>query len=530
MAPEKTYTFKSDGQVTQSELDALADPIPHRPPVLVIAASDSGGGAGITADCITIHDCGAWALPALTAATAQSLSRVAAVETVGSDVFDASLKLAASDWPAPKAVKVGFISSDEVLQIALAALEGPLAGAAVVWDPVLTATSGRMQSAALKAFLPRILKASSVFTPNLDEALELAGWDVARYDIEGPQALGQEFLAMGAKAVIIKGGHDLNAPRAVDTFVSADLCFSMELPKLKGRGAHGGGCALSSALAAFLAQGYAPQDAAVLAKGYVYEGICKPDVEAEGGRPPVGHHGMPMKLQYMPSVFETGFPRFAGPFRRCPLRLGAYPVVDSPEWVARCVRAGARTVQLRIKKGPQDLILEKIREAAAICREAHARLFVDDWYELAIEAGAYGVHLGMEDLRTADLELIRRAGLRLGVSTHGTYELVKAIQLNPSYIALGHVFPTNTKSMPSDPQGVVKLQRQVAAIGNSVPLTCIGGINESNAGAVIGTGIRSVALVTAITKSPDPDGALKRWIARVGDGGEEIPEEERHAL
>ncbi|MGN0908042.1 MAG: thiamine phosphate synthase, partial [Succinivibrio sp.] len=148
----------------------------------------------------------------------------------------------------------------------------------------------------------------------------------------------------------------------------------------------------------------------------------------------------------------------------------------------------------------------------------------------AIKAGAYGVHLGMEDLRTADLELIRRAGLRLGVSTHGTYELLKALQLNPSYIALGHVFPTNTKSMPSRPQGVVKLCRQVEMVGSSVPLTCIGGINESNAGAVTGTGIRSVALVTAITKSPDPDGALKRWIARVGNGGEEIPMEERHAL
>ncbi|MDD7022846.1 MAG: thiamine phosphate synthase [Aeromonadales bacterium] len=527
---EKSFTFKSDGLVTQQELDALADPIAHRPTVLVIAASDSGGGAGVTADCITIHDCGGWPLPALTASTAQSLRRVAAVEAIGSDAFSQSLALASSDWPAPKAVKVGFISSDEILKITLAALEGPLSGAAVVWDPVLTATSGRMSSADIKAQLPRILKVSAVFTPNLDEALELAGWDSARYGIEGPQELGREFLSMGAKAVIIKGGHDLNAPRAVDTFVSEDLCFSMELPKLKGRGAHGGGCALSSALAAFLAQGYAPQDAAVLAKAYVYEGIMHPDFMAEGGRPPVGHHGMPVRLEFFPSVQETGFPRFAGPFRRCPLALGAYPVVDSPEWLARCVRDGARTVQLRIKTGAEEAILEKIRQAVKICREGRARLFVDDWYELAIKAGAYGVHLGMEDLRTADLELIRRAGLRLGVSTHGVYELVKAMQLNPSYIAVGHIFPTNTKSMPSKPQGVVKLRRQIAAVGNNFPLTCIGGINESNAGAVIGTGIRSVALVTAITRSPDPDGALKRWIARIGNGGEEIPREERHAL
>ncbi|MGN0909361.1 MAG: bifunctional hydroxymethylpyrimidine kinase/phosphomethylpyrimidine kinase, partial [Succinivibrio sp.] len=389
----KTYSFKSDGQVTQDELDALSDPVPHRPPVLVIAASDSGGGAGITADCITIHDCGAWALPALTAATAQSLLRVSAVDALGTDAFGESLRLACADWPAPKAVKVGFISSDEILRITLAALEGPLAGAAVVWDPVLTATSGRMKSADLRAQLGRILKVSSVFTPNLDEALELAGWDFARYGIEGPLALGQEFLSMGAKAVVIKGGHDFNSPHAVDTFVSAGLSFSMELPKLKGRGAHGGGCALSSSLAAFLAQGYAPEDAAVLAKAYVYEGISKPDMQSEGGRPPVGHHGMPRRLEYMPSIHENGFPRFAGPFRRCPLALGAYPVVDTPEWVARCVRAGARTVQLRIKHGDPKDIFEQIRSAVAICREGRARLFVDDWYELAIKAGAYGVHL-----------------------------------------------------------------------------------------------------------------------------------------
>lgn len=523
MTEEKTFSFKSDGTVKESELIALADPVARRPMVLVIAATDSGGGAGLTADCITVHDCGSWALPCATAVTAQSLSRVAAVGAIGSDVFDTSLNLAATDWPEVKAVKVGFISSEEVLRITLDALETRFKGAKVVWDPVLTATSGRMDSADLRVFLGRILKVSSVFTPNLDEALELAGWDYARYDIEGPQALGQEFLAMGAKAVVIKGGHDLSSSRARDTFVSEDLSFTMELPKLKGKGAHGGGCALSSAIAAFLAQGYAPQDAVVLAKAYVYEGITNPDFEASNDRPPLGHHGMPRELRYMPSVHENGFPMFAGPFRRCPLRLGIYPVVDTPEWVARCVRDGVKTVQLRIKSGDPDFIREQIRQSVWICREGHARLFVDDWYELAIEERAYGVHLGMEDLRHADLELIRRAGLRLGVSTHGVYELVKALQLNPSYIALGHIFPTNTKEMPSSPQGVVKLRRQIAMVGNNVPLTCIGGINEQNAGAVLGTGVRSVALVTAITRSTDPDSVIKRWIDRIGNGGEEIP-------
>lgn len=519
---EDKISFKSTGPVSRALLDELRLAHPQRPPVLILAAVDSGGGAGITADVISVHDNGGWPLPCTTALTAQSLHRVAGVEDVPADMFETTLKLAVSDWPAIRAVKVGFVSSRDILCKILDCLEGPLEHAPVVWDPVLTATAGKLGSADLKAQLKRILAVTDVFTPNISEAMELAGWDEARYDIEGPAELGRVFLEQGAKAVIIKGGHNIKASRAVDTFVSPALSFEMELPKLRGDGAHGGGCAFSSAIAALLARGYAPQDAAVLAKAYVFEGISAPDLMRQGeDRPPVGHHGMPHSLAYAPRVREFGFPDFGGPFRRCGLRLGLYPVVDSPEWVARLTAAGVRTIQLRIKDPDDPKLFEKICKAVSFCRAARARLFVDDWYELAVKAGAYGVHLGMEDLRTVDLEYIRRSGLRLGVSTHGPYELMKALQLNPSYIALGHIFPTNTKAMPSRPQGAAHLREQVALVGGQVPLVAIGGISEDNCDGVIESGVGSVALVSALTKAADPEAAAARWLRRIGSGGDE---------
>lgn len=115
------------------------------------------------------------------------------------------------------------------------------------------------------------------------------------------------------------------------------------------------------------------------------------------------------------------------PFPTCPLKLGLYPVVDSVDWIKRLVKDGVRTIQLRIKDKCDPKLFEKISEAVEFCDANKVRLFIDDHYELAIKAHAYGVHLGMEDLRDADIEKIRQAGLRLGVSTHGSYEMLKPI-------------------------------------------------------------------------------------------------------
>ena len=494
-----------------------------RPLVLIAATVDSGGGAGITADILSIHDHGAWGLPLVNAVSSQSLKRVAGIENISAAMFSNMLDVALSDWEEISAVKVGLMPDRKTLDIFLTALETKLKGVKVVWDPVLTATAGRLESADLKSNLSRILKVTTIFTPNLPEALELAGWDKARLKQDGVFELGRFFVKMGAKNVIIKGGHlGDSVATADDVFVSERLSFLMRLPKAAGDGAHGGGCALSSALAALLAKDYAPEDAAVLAKAYVYHGILDPDLQSDGGRPPVGHHGLICSLKYFPEIFEEGFPQKAEPFPLCPTQLGLYPVVDSVEWVETLLAMGVRTIQLRIKDKNDPQLAEKIKRSVFLSKTYKARLFIDDHYDLAIAAGAYGVHLGMEDLRTADLEKIRKSGLRLGVSTHGLYEMLKGLQLNPSYIALGHIFPTKSKVMPSKPQGVEKLDHEAALLENVVPTVAIGGIKLHNLADVLSTKVGSVALITGITQSDDPLLTTQKWLNLCKNGGDEI--------
>lgn len=122
-------------------------------------------------------------------------------------------------------------------------------------------------------------------------------------------------------------------------------------------------------------------------------------------------------------------------------------------WIERLLDAGVTTIQLRIKNQPDEQVEADIIAAIALGKRYNARLFINDYWRLAVKHGAYGVHLGQEDLDSTDLAAIHRAGLRLGVSTHDDAELARAKAVQPSYIALGHIFPTQTKDMPSAPRG-----------------------------------------------------------------------------
>ncbi|TDB52443.1 thiamine phosphate synthase [Photorhabdus khanii] len=190
------------------------------------------------------------------------------------------------------------------------------------------------------------------------------------------------------------------------------------------------------------------------------------------------------------------------PFAPTEHKLGLYPVVDSLEWISRLLKAGITTIQLRIKDLPEDQVEEDIKQAITLGHRYNARLFINDYWQLAIKHGAYGVHLGQEDLANADLNTIQEAGLRLGISTHNEQELARAKSLRPSYIALGHIFPTTTKTMPSSPQGLAALKQQVENTPD-YPTVAIGGISLEHVPDVIATGVGSVALVSAITKAQD---------------------------
>ncbi|CBA27191.1 thiamine phosphate synthase [Cronobacter turicensis] len=206
-------------------------------------------------------------------------------------------------------------------------------------------------------------------------------------------------------------------------------------------------------------------------------------------------------------------------FAPVPRRLGLYPVVDSVGWITRLLEAGVRTLQLRIKDKSEAEVEADVAAAIALGQRYHARLFINDYWRLAIKHQAYGVHLGQEDLETADPDAVRRAGLRLGVSTHDDMEIDVALAVRPSYIALGHVFPTQTKQMPSAPQGLAQLAAHVERLGD-YPTVAIGGISLERAPAVLETGVGSIAVVSAITHAPDWRAATQRLLELAGAGDE----------
>lgn len=206
-------------------------------------------------------------------------------------------------------------------------------------------------------------------------------------------------------------------------------------------------------------------------------------------------------------------------FPSVPHRLGLYPVVDSVHWIERLLEAGVRTLQLRIKQTASPSVAQQIADAINLARQASARLFINDHWQLALQYQAYGVHLGQEDLSTADIPALRQAGLRLGISTHDTAEITKALAIHPSYIALGHIFPTQTKAMPSPPQGLNTLTHHVSMLA-PYPTVAIGGITLERAPEVLATGVGSIAVVSAITHAADWRSATEALLALAGTGDE----------
>lgn len=199
------------------------------------------------------------------------------------------------------------------------------------------------------------------------------------------------------------------------------------------------------------------------------------------------------------------------PFAPTEFKLGLYVIVDSYEWIERLIHAGVKTLQIRIKDRSPEQAEEEIARCIALAKQHQVRLFVDDFWQLAIKYQAYGVHLGQEDLLTADLNAIQQAGLRLGVSTHNREEIELVLPLRPSYIALGHIFPTQSKIMPSAPQGIANLAAQVKDLGD-IPTVAIGGITASHFADVLATGVGSIAVISAVTQAEDWQSAVKNLL------------------
>lgn len=188
-----------------------------------------------------------------------------------------------------------------------------------------------------------------------------------------------------------------------------------------------------------------------------------------------------------------------------------YPIFDHPDWLRRALPLGVKLVQMRIKDRPQDQLRDLLSVSQQLCKASGTTMVVNDHWQLAIELGCNWVHLGQEDLDHADIAAIRRAGLRIGISTHDHDELDRALHLTPDYVALGPVWPTILKKMKWHEQGLGRLTEWRSLIG-TIPLVAIGGLSVDRALPAFNAGADIVSVVTDITLNADPQNRIREWI------------------
>lgn len=485
----------------------------NKPIAWSIAGSDSGGGAGIQADLATYQDFGVHGCTAITALTAQNSFAVGHVSITPRRALAAQINALDSDLPAD-AIKLGMMASEQVVEMVIKYLDDYQGF--VVCDPVIKASSGDslLSGEAATLIHDKLLPRIDLLTPNRDEAEALLGREI--HGLEEVERAALDICALGARSVLITGGHfpALRGER-LDYWTDGVDGFWLHGPNVDTVNSHGTGCTLSAAVAAAVAKGYELSDAMVLAKAYVTQGL-RQSTQLGGGPGAVAHTGWPTQLADMPRLSRRIAVEEHLPFPSCDGELGLYPVVDSADWVERLLPMGVKTIQLRVKDLGGEALVEEIRRAVELGKQHQARVFINDHWQLAIAAGAYGVHLGQEDLDTADLRQIAEAGLRLGISTHSYAEIARAHAVEPSYIALGPIYTTESKIMRFEPQGIAQLKRWVNMLGGEYTLTAIGGIDLKRAADVLATGVGSAAMISAITQAEDCEATVAQLLAMHG--------------
>ncbi|ABV87702.1 thiamine phosphate synthase [Shewanella pealeana] len=518
---------------------ANAHTLPVRLPVVwTIAGSDSGGGAGIQADLATMSDLDAHACSVITAVTAQSSVTVALVESVSSQMLKSQLDTLVSDLP-PAAIKIGLLAEQAQIDYLAKWLAKQQASwrqsgivVPIILDPVMVATcgdalanGGRLDFTPFKGLL-------TLITPNVSELAILAATELESVDacISAAKQLSEQL----STSVLAKGG-DLGPAwcqhQANDLLVCTDVegisdkhqwqSFWLSSHRVNSQNSHGTGCTLSSAIASVMAHGFVLNDAIVVAKAYVNAGLIA-SYQPGSGPGCLARTAWPKDLQQFPYIkvitaSDTEPMSLAawelmnnqrGDFKQIDGTLGLYPVVADVELLQILLKAGAKTIQLRVKDASSPTLEAQIIKAIALGRDYQSRVFINDHWQLAIKHQAYGVHLGQEDLLDSNLKQLREADIALGLSSHSYFEILLAKQHQPSYIAFGHIFPTTTKQMPSLPQGLEKLSRYVSLMKGELPIVAIGGIDAARLRSVKATGVDDIAVVRALTEADDPTAAF----------------------
>ncbi len=458
--------------------------------ILFVGGIDSSGAAGLAADMRAAAGLEVDAATVASAVTVQSTSRCDAVHPLDADILAAQMAAAARDV-VPTVIKTGLLAtSAQVRVVADTVRRWRAQGHSVdlIVDPVLAASSGAtfFDAAAIETLTAELLPLANLATPNAEETRQLPD-------------LSSTCL------VLHKGGH-AHARTVVDTIHDGMRVWSLSTPRRDGTW-RGTGCSLAAAIAAARALGHDWLDAIVAGRSWLHGAVRRGAAAAHG---PGRLSPMAWRDVTSDDVPDLWFGRRLD-VRFVPLvaPIGVYPIVARAAEMPALVAAGVRTLQLRVKDLSGTALKNEIRAAVALAGSA-TQLFVNDYWREALELGAYGVHLGQEDLDTADLEAIAASGLRLGISTHSYAEAARAKSLSPSYIALGPIKPTTCKSMRFGPQGMPRIaewRRLFAA-----PLVAIGGLKREDLTEVRALGADGAAVISGIVSAAAPGDAARAWI------------------
>lgn len=524
------------------------------PIVWTVAGSDSGGGAGLQADlraldAIDVHGCSA-----IAAVTAQNSVTVSHIAPVSAELLDAQLRTLAADMP-PAAIKTGMLGDAGVLRVLVRWIDNLRASSpalAVVVDPVLGATTGRVfaDDALLQAYRSELLPRATLITPNRKEAAILLDRPalLTRANVEEAAAA---LIRLGCGSVAITGG-DSSGDCCDDFVITPQASGWLRTLRVATAHHHGTGCVFASSVAAAMARGFVAMESLVIAKMATTHALRHAYPAGHGAGPVRPRADFAIRIENLPELSDAGSPavsdmeqdamsdagtnagsdiRPAGPVvpargkgtcathrfaRLADPDLGLYAIVDSAQWVQQVLDAGVRTVQLRIKNPRQADLRRQIRASVVVARAAGAQLFINDHWRIALDEGAYGIHLGQQDLAGADLAAIASAGMRLGVSTHAYWEVCRAWALRPSYIACGPIHPTQAKAMPWIAQGNGNLRYWCALLG--LPVVAIAGMDAIRAHEAAACGAAGVAVISAITSAPDPVQAIVDLQAAIAAG------------
>ena len=467
--------------------------------LLTIAGHDPSSGAGISADMAAANALGVPCCSAITALTIQNSQGVSAVHPVLPRVLQAQVESLLADMPIA-AIKIGMIGSRAMVSClvnVLADLDMP-----IVLDTVFKASVGEnlLDTGARLMFTTRLLPMATLITPNIPEAEQLTGLTIDSR--EQQLAAAEALLAMGAKAVLLKGGHFADALAADLLLARGKSPVWLTAPAIDSVHSHGSGCVLASSIAAGLVQGLDMLSAVVQAKARVHGGIVHSQLLGQGVGA-VATQGWQPNSQHFPWLVQAKQPAdLMQSFPAMPYSIGIYPIVSRADDLLPLLQAGCRTLQLRVKSEDRLLVQQQIEQAVAICRKHDdSQLFINDHWLLAIAAGAFGVHLGQEDWHALSLDeqqQLRASGLRLGLSTHNLAEMALAHAARPSYIAIGPLFDTTSKVVDYPTVGLHQLGAWTAWLTPDYPVVTIGGIEAKDILAVRACCVDGVAVISAV--------------------------------